>query len=599
MASQVITLTVKTKNAEKVEKDIDKIAKAAKDFEKNLKSAADRSAIFSNVLGSGMRLAEKAVKELFQAAVKLVEIMTKPLQTTFKSISDDISKNYLEVVGKAILENGRFQNAIAMVDEALARNKPNRDDMKDWVDGLVKAFIDFSAEASSWCDTLIGAAIKVIDYGIQPLIWVLQEAANGFLIIPKILGVGLQIGQQIARATSGVWVPVLDAILKAWDYITEISSKCAAVVFKLFDKMVKAAKEYMGPLFEVFDKIKGIWDDIFSAPDTATGKAVDDFFAKLIDMSDIKNPFDVWEEGADGLTVALNATKKATEKVAAEMQNIAADKGTRKHAAPLDQKELKDIARRNKAVYDMSEDLLSDTVKAERAAARKSLQIQADKLQKMGNEFVEYHDKQAEFAEKAGKAMDERFTRIGEKVAEIGTMIVDEFQTAISSIVDGTKTVKEAFGDMAINVVQTVLKMALSIVINAAISAAAQAGSAVASIPYIGPILAIVAAATVFSLIAAYRNKAAKGMAMGGLVTGGIPNQDSVPTNLMPGERVLNKRETQDYEHLKSRESRQGGRPMVINVALSQTTGSRSAQENYISKSVLPAIRRFRKLGFT
>lgn len=71
-----------------------------------------------------------------------------------------------------------------------------------------------------------------------------------------------------------------------------------------------------------------------------------------------------------------------------------------------------------------------------------------------------------------------------------------------------------------------------------------------------GPILAGAVAAAGAVQIANIRGQKMSGMAEGGLVTGGIPNRDSVPTMLMPGELVI---PTKNFEKMKQSGELGGG----------------------------------------
>ena len=86
-----------------------------------------------------------------------------------------------------------------------------------------------------------------------------------------------------------------------------------------------------------------------------------------------------------------------------------------------------------------------------------------------------------------------------------------------------------------------------------------------------------------------------KGMAEGGLVTGGVANRDSVPAMLMPGEFVLTKNQTESL--------RQGGGgglggPPVVNIELSSSLPpSRAEMKKYVRQNIVPALRELRAQG--
>lgn len=71
-----------------------------------------------------------------------------------------------------------------------------------------------------------------------------------------------------------------------------------------------------------------------------------------------------------------------------------------------------------------------------------------------------------------------------------------------------------------------------------------------------------------------------EGMAAGGLVTGGIPGRDSVPTMLMPGERVLTTSQNQMFEQLVRTLAQQKG-SNTMNMYVTATDGGANATREY------------------
>lgn len=120
-------------------------------------------------------------------------------------------------------------------------------------------------------------------------------------------------------------------------------------------------------------------------------------------------------------------------------------------------------------------------------------------------------------------------------------------------------------------------------------------------IPITGPAMAIATAlmfgGIVMKLISQAiqgSKKIGTGFAMGGLVTGGIPGYDSVPANLMPGERVLNVREAKQWEEVQREGmAAAGGGSTVVNMQMN-AYGSRAQQRRHLKQVFDPEYKKVR-----
>jgi hypothetical protein len=145
--------------------------------------------------------------------------------------------------------------------------------------------------------------------------------------------------------------------------------------------------------------------------------------------------------------------------------------------------------------------------------------------------------------------LDEQIIKSREAATERATEdLTSSMQTMANSSIDIITNFEEtaenklkAFGKLAI---QTGAQVALKIIGQRAAEAAAGAASSQAGVPIIGPALATAAAGAMLAFVMALTNK----FQFGGVVRGGIPNKDSVPALLTPGERVLTQRERAEYE---------------------------------------------------
>lgn len=120
------------------------------------------------------------------------------------------------------------------------------------------------------------------------------------------------------------------------------------------------------------------------------------------------------------------------------------------------------------------------------------------------------------------------FASIGKTIAEdLGNGIAD----ALNSIVDGSKSAKDAFSDMARSILQDISKMLIRMAVMKAMFAAfGPSGAQVYDSP-IGPMMPAANGGFIPKIRAA----------AGSMVRGGVQGKDSVPALLMPGEYVLKK----------------------------------------------------------
>jgi lambda family phage tail tape measure protein len=114
--------------------------------------------------------------------------------------------------------------------------------------------------------------------------------------------------------------------------------------------------------------------------------------------------------------------------------------------------------------------------------------------------------------------------------AEIGKTIAEDLGNGISDalydITSGTKSMKDAFKDLALSVLEEIQKMIIKMMVLKALEAGVgffSGGETVAATGSTGGFVANLRAAA------------------GAKVRGGTPNRDSVPAILMPGEYVLKK----------------------------------------------------------
>lgn len=274
------------------------------------------------------------------------------------------------------------------------------------------------------------------------------------------------------------------------------------------------------------------------------------------------------------LMVANN--QEASSKEASELRKKAAQKATldaAKLATSIDLEQQQHAAEESVALWDQS-------TKEKERILKKFEQEQHKQIEQWLSDREKAAQKEAALAEKI---------RDIEKNLAVG--VTNAWGNAMSEIVSGQKSAGVA-------IVDAVLATAEKAIDAYAATAAAGAASSEASIPYIGPAVAAAAAASMFGLVRAYIGTL-KGFADGGLVTGGIAGQDSVPALLMPGERVLSVAQTRDFDRGAMNAANGSGR-QDVHVHVHSATGapaSEAEMDRLMIKHTAPALRRMLNSG--
>ena len=181
-------------------------------------------------------------------------------------------------------------------------------------------------------------------------------------------------------------------------------------------------------------------------------------------------------------------------------------------------------------------------VKAE--AEEKSKIIDFDAQLRQQQSAVVYDENKAAFEKMQEEAQAVTDLQIANTMTMANSM-AQATGAAFESMVSGQATVRQAFGQLAKDVIGA-----------AAAKAAAEAASAVAGIPVVGPFLAPAAAAGMLGLVKGFLSLVK--FADGGVVTGGSPGKDSVGALLTPGERVLTVEQNKSFTTLMRRGPRSG-----------------------------------------
>lgn len=170
----------------------------------------------------------------------------------------------------------------------------------------------------------------------------------------------------------------------------------------------------------------------------------------------------------------------------------------------------------------------------------------------------------------------------------------EEAGSAFAKIAQGAVTAGEAFGQLALSLVTSLIDMVQKAVLAYAVQAAAAAMANNSSAPGIGLIIGAAMGAAALGMVKGLLSQIPKpeGYADGGFVTGGVPNRDSVPALLMPGEFVIPKKQVDAMRN------GQGGAGGGTNIQINTTVPpNRGEMKRYIRQNLIPAMRELKSQG--
>lgn len=177
--------------------------------------------------------------------------------------------------------------------------------------------------------------------------------------------------------------------------------------------------------------------------------------------------------------------------------------------------------------------------------------------------------------------------------------ITSLFDTAI----EGTNAWRDSLYGTFKSFAQNIFTTSLSSIVKSVVEWAVNGGKAMAGIPIVGPVLAAATSAGILATMAAFKAKAGGkaqvsyangGYISQGFVRGAFTGSDSVTAALKPGERVLSKREAEEYDKGQTKPA------PVINISVSIAGGfDRAAIDRETRQFLIPAIKRAVNEGYS
>jgi hypothetical protein len=478
----------------------------------------------------------------------------------------------LELVKKVLGTVGAAYDAT--VAKALALRGANDPARKD-IEALGKAASDLQASIGDALIPVVRAFAQVLTPVIQGVSQWMK--ANRDLVTTKVLEWTINLARAL---TSGVATALL-MVTRAWYGMRFAINAVMAFTKAYFANVTSWAGSFLSTLSGVADALgqTGIGGDLaalaaqserWSAElGTAASKDVDAMLAVGLEMQKTERTIDsVVDTINNGLgTVAVKAVDNLSSSVVKASTAVRTLKGDADGAyqAWLAFNQATAKTSISQGADDLSRSLKTASTESERLAKNIELQSQVDSgMDTLRKQYGAAAD--AAFAATgsiagATVALEEQESSIStvrDAVGSVISSIGSAFTGMIDAAIDGTKSASDIiggfFGSIGRSILDTIIGIAVqfaatklteallgSLVARTAITNyAAQAGAAAfastAAIPIIGPLLAPGAATAAYAGAIAFQGLA---MAEGGLVTGGVVGQDSVPAMMMPGEYVV------------------------------------------------------------
>lgn len=339
---------------------------------------------------------------------------------------------------------------------------------------------------------------------------------------------------------------------------------------------------------------------------------------------------------SSALQSAINDTEKASKKTASSTRQIKENvQATEQTLEDSHQKRMAAI----QAEYASKIDAINQIAGEESIKEQMRQQALTTKLQQEQNETLNYarqtNDQllllKQDYYNREKMMADEAFAREAEKAEKRNQQLADEEQHwsdfakqitdemahgALSTLgdsvtdlfgmaLDGEEMTREGAYEMFRSMAKNIATVGLQSLLKIVGELIFQSGASAAKTPIIGPLVAAAAMATMggiaAGLMAKYKPKKAQvsyengGYISAGMVKGGIANQDSVIASLMPGERVLSKKEAEEYEE-------ESNRNTVVNQYITINANgqwSTAAQfTTFVRQNLVPELNRAAAAGF-
>ena len=556
MAKATAKLLIQTEGATEAIKDVDKLVRPLEHIESLL-------AAVSRALGISEQKAKTAGQKYREMAKdqKLAAQIAKQLQAEMQKTAQAANK-----AAENTKKIGDKMGAIHFNAWLSIAKKTSQTIQK--IGGFLWDCVDAYGEVNSEADDNL-TALKEIKADIEA-----SKAVIG----------------QIIASSLGKW---LDGIKGKVDIVGGVLYAAGAVVIKIVEYAgyLKNAFEIAGktiysaiaePLKKVGERIANTLGNIANISWLPEGikeqlRDVSSGFAEFAAMQTKWKKEAIESLGQDLRDV--ETISKTSENALAQWKKIVA---TRARALPDKKKDddddLKKHKKKLKAMSDMDDKYRSEKLSKDKAAV---------------DELSDYEKAQAQTLIEWKNSLRSNIE------STLSGSITSLFDTAI----EGTNAWRDSLYGTFKSFAQNIFTTSLSSIVKSVVEWAVNGGKAMAGIPIVGPVLAAATSAGILATMAAFKAKAGGkaqvsyangGYISQGFVRGAFTGSDSVQAALKPGERVLSKREAEEYDKGQTKAA------PVINISVSIAGGfDRAAIDRETRQYLIPAIKRAVNEGYS
>ena len=529
-------LNVSVKNNDGSFKSTEQLVYEVSDSFKDMPPTVEKSALMMDMFGrSGaalaqmMNLGSAGMKELGKDAERLGGVMAESAAKKSEEFVDALTRLDTAVGGVTRSMGETMQPMFTRVMEAMANSVVK---LKGAYAPVFQGLVDFASQAAQ---------------AVVPTLGFLAKAFVGFGTVVMQAWKALQIG--------------LNSIVSGW--------------IQMFNILIEQSNKWLGtdytPIMDSFGIVANeLGEDMGNIQEASnqTMQAIDAIGDAVLNTGKkLHTTTPVMEKARDAVAGLGEGTKTLTDE-------------EKKNQAELDKSRKKRKEAAEEKVKQLQED--QETYRIKMAIKlTKELEAAEEKRQKARQELHKEAIKEAQ-------AHMEVYLKIGNTLGE-------SFMSGFKDAEEGQNKFHEGLKKMGNDTIMQALDIMQAKITAYAAEGAAAAAANTAGIPLIGPMLAAAAGAAMFGLIKgfiSYGMGSIPGMAEGGFVTGGSPNQDSVPRMLMPGEYVMSKREVANGRA----DGVRGGQTVNVQISSSLPPG-RAEMKKFVRKNIVPALRELKTQG--
>jgi hypothetical protein len=287
----------------------------------------------------------------------------------------------------------------------------------------------------------------------------------------------------------------------------------------------------------------------------------------------------------DDLAAAIGRAEDAARGLNAEFQNSADDniKAVQDQVAAQDELEKKILKAGKVATEFVGEAQIAIEKRIQASIAgttqrrTESTDSAISNIDRLLAKRAQDAEMQLQLDETVARQIDANLEANKQRTQALAQTISGELASSIEGVIQGTKTMGEAYKDFAAVALTELIKFAIASITTASATGGANAAASSASAGPAGVVAAPFVAATMVAFIKGFLTE----FQFGGVVQGGTPNRDSVPALLTPGERVLTQRQNAAFEAGQGN----GGGGVTINAQVTAPVGAPSGMSDADTKN--------------